>query len=109
LPGARLHGLRVEETMHPQPGQPYDHPRGQRASRGSETAQRIKAQPEKFELRKTLTKHPFGTIKRWMDSTHFTLKGLEKVRAEWSLITLAYDRKRVLNLVSFQKLMAAVV
>jgi hypothetical protein len=40
--------------------------------------------------------------------THFLLKGLEKVRTEWSLITLVYSLKRVLNLVSFQKLMAAV-
>ena len=43
-----------------------------------------------------------------MGCTHFSMKGLEKVRAEWSLITLAYNLKRVLNLVSFQKLMAAV-
>jgi hypothetical protein len=39
---------------------------------------------------------------------HFLLKGLEKVRTEWSLTTLAYNLKRVLNLVSFEKLMAAV-
>jgi len=71
-------------------------------------AQRLKREPEKFRLRKTLAEHPFGTIKRWMGYTHFTMKGLEKVRAEWSLITLAYNLKRVLNLVSFQKLMAAV-
>jgi hypothetical protein len=32
-----------------------------------------------------------------MGYTHFTLKGREKVRAEWSLITLAYNLKRVLN------------
>jgi hypothetical protein len=71
-------------------------------------AGRMKAQPEKFKLRKTLAEHPFGTIKRAMGYTHFTLKGLEKVRTEWSLITLAYNLKRVLNLMSFEKLMAAV-
>ena len=31
-----------------------------------------------------------------------------KVRGEWSLMTLVYNLKRVLNLVSFDKLMAAV-
>lgn len=72
-------------------------------------AARMAAQPEKFKLRKTLAEHPFGTIKRWFGYTHFLLKGLEKVRTEWSLTTLAYNLKRVLNLVSFQKLMAAVV
>jgi transposase len=71
-------------------------------------AQRMQQQPEKFKLRKTLAEHPFGTIKRWFGYTHFLLKGLAKVQCEWSLTTLAYNLKRVLNLVSFQKLMAAV-
>jgi hypothetical protein len=69
-------------------------------------AQRLKREPEKFRLRKSLAEHPFGTIKRAMGYTHFTVKGLEKVRTEWSLITLAYNFKRVLNLMSFQKLMS---
>ena len=43
-----------------------------------------------------------------MGFTHFTLKGLVKVRTEWSLVTLAYNLKRVLNLVRFEKLMQAV-
>jgi len=71
-------------------------------------AARMRQQPEKFRLRKTLAEHPFGTIKRWFGYTHFLLKGLEKVRCEWSLTTLVYNLKRVLNLVSFEKLMAAV-
>lgn len=71
-------------------------------------AQRLKREPEKFRLRKSLAEHPFGTIKRWMGCTHFTMKGLEKVRTEWSLITLAYNLKRVLNLVSVEQLIAAV-
>ena len=71
-------------------------------------AQRMKQQPAKFKLRKTLAEHPFGTIKRWFGYTHFLLKGLAKVQCEWSLTTLVYNLKRVLNLVSFQKLMAAV-
>ena len=33
---------------------------------------------------------------------------LVKVRCEWSLTTLAYNLKRVLNLMSFEKLMTAV-
>ena len=65
-------------------------------------------EPEKYALRKQLAEHPFGTIKRWMGYDHFLLKGLEKVRTEWSLITLVYNLKRVMNLVRFEKLMAAV-
>ncbi|HEX9047477.1 MAG TPA: IS1182 family transposase [Verrucomicrobiae bacterium] len=71
-------------------------------------AERLQQQPGKFKLRKQLAEHPFGTIKRTFGYTHFLLKGLEKVRTEWSLTTLAYNLKRVLNLVSFEKLMAAV-
>jgi hypothetical protein len=71
-------------------------------------AERLKAQPAKYALRKQLAEHPFGTIKRWFGYTHFTLKGLTKVRTEWSLITLAYNLKRVLNLVRLEKLLAAV-
>ncbi len=59
-------------------------------------------------MRKQLAEHPFGTIKRAMGYTHFTLKRLAKVRSEWSLITLAYNLKRVLNLMSLEKLMATV-
>jgi Transposase DDE domain len=69
---------------------------------------RVAAHPEKMKLRKPLCEHPFGTIKRFFGYTHFLLKGLTQVGAEWSLITLAYNLKRVLNLVSFEKLMAAV-
>lgn len=72
-------------------------------------AQRMKAHPEKFALRKQLVEHPFGTLKRSLGYDHFMLKGLAKVRTEWSLMTLAYNLKRVFKLVSFQQLMAAVV
>ena len=71
-------------------------------------AQRVQRNRQIMKLRKLLAEHPFGTIKRWMNFTHFSLKGLVKVRTEWSLVTLAYNLKRVLNLVRFAKLMAAV-
>jgi len=70
-------------------------------------AARVKAQPEKMKLRKALVEHPFGTIKRALGYSYFLVKGLEMVRAEWTLMTLAYNFKRVFNLVSFAELMAA--
>ena len=72
-------------------------------------AERVRAQPQKMRLRKQLCEHPFGTIKRWFGYDHFLLKGLDKVRTEWNLITLAYNWKRVLNLVSLPNLMAALI
>ena len=71
-------------------------------------AARVAAHPEKMKLRKQLCEHPFGTIKRWFGYSYFLMKGLEKVRCEWNLITLVYNLKRALNLVSLEKLMAAV-
>jgi len=71
-------------------------------------AARVKAHPEKMKLRKQLCEHPFGTLKRWFGYSYFLLKGLAKVRCEWSLMTLAYNLKRVLKLVSFAQLLAAV-
>lgn len=71
-------------------------------------ARRVKAHPEKMRLRKQLCEHPFGTIKRYFGYTYFLVKGLEPVRCEWSLMTLVYNLKRVLKLVSLDKLIAGV-
>ena len=38
----------------------------------------------------------------------FLTRGLERVRAEFSLTALAYNLRRVLNIVGFAELMAAV-
>ncbi|MGB3940081.1 MAG: hypothetical protein WBK96_01145, partial [Candidatus Manganitrophaceae bacterium] len=53
--------------------------------------------------RKQIVEHPFGTIKFWNHQNAFLMKGLEKVRAEFSLSTLAYNIKRVINIVRVDK------
>jgi Transposase DDE domain len=50
----------------------------------------------------------FGTIKQWMNQGAFLMRGLEKVRAEFSLTALAYNLRRALNILGMEKLMAAV-
>jgi hypothetical protein len=50
-------------------------------------------------LRQQIVEHPFGTIKFWNDQRHFLMRGLEKVKAEFSLSTLAYNIKRAMNVV----------
>ena len=55
-----------------------------------------------------LVEHPFGSIKQWMNQGAFLMRGLEKVRGEFSLTALAYNLRRVLNIVGFTTLMAAV-
>ena len=47
--------------------------------------------------RATLVEHPFGTIKRWAGMDHFLVRGLDKCRGEFSLMTLGYNFKRVMN------------
>lgn len=61
-----------------------------------------------FARRKELAEHPFGTMKRGMDQGYFLLKGLKKVRGEFSLTVLAYNLKRVLNLVGVPGLLKAI-
>jgi hypothetical protein len=43
-----------------------------------------------------------------MNQGAFLMRSIEKVRGEFSLTVLAYNLRRVLNLVGFRTLMAAV-
>jgi transposase len=71
--------------------------------------QRVLANPIIMKLRQQIVEHPFGTIKFWNDQRHFLMKGLEKVKGEFSLSTLAYDIKRAINVLGIKALMAALV
>jgi transposase len=68
---------------------------------------RVAANPKFLELRKQLVEHPFGTIKRPMRQDYFLMRGREKVKGETSLTLLAYNLKRVLNLVGTDNLLTA--
>ena len=57
--------------------------------------------------RKEIVEHPFGTIKRSFGYTYFLLRGMEKVKGEFSLICFVYNLKRVLNIVGVNELMRA--
>jgi len=70
-------------------------------------AHRVKANPEIIKQRKAIVEHPFGTIKFWNDQRHFLMIRLEKVRAEFSLSTLAYNIKRAINVVGVKGLVTA--
>ena len=60
-------------------------------------AARLAQRPGILDQRRELVEHPFGTIKQWMYQGAFLMRGLEKVRAEFSLTALAYNIRRVLN------------
>jgi hypothetical protein len=65
----------------------------------------IKGQDEIMSQRKCISEHPFGTIKRSMDAGYCLLKGMDKVTAEFSLVFLAYNIKRVINIIGSRKLL----
>jgi IS5 family transposase len=71
-------------------------------------AARLKARPWVLDRRREVVEHPFGSIKQWMYQGAFLTKGLEKVRAEFSLTALAYNLRRAINVVGVEGLMAAV-
>ena len=58
--------------------------------------------------RRELVEHPFGTIKQWMNQGAFLMRGLDNVRAEFSLTALAYNLRRALNILGVDAMMVAV-
>jgi Transposase DDE domain len=52
---------------------------------------RLAERPGVLDRRRETAEHPFGTIKQWMNQGAFLMRGLEKVRAEFSLTALAYN------------------
>lgn len=68
---------------------------------------RLEQHPEMMGLRRETVEHVFGTFKFWMGATHFLTTRLKNVRTETSLHVLAYNFKRVLNLVGTGALIEA--
>jgi len=68
---------------------------------------RLDEHPEKMRERRETVEHPFGTIKSWMGSTHFQMKTLKRVSIEMALHVLAYNLKRVMNIMGISPLIEA--
>jgi hypothetical protein len=54
--------------------------------------------PDIMRIRRQTVEHLFGTLEAWMGATHFLTKGLKNVGTEMSLHVLAYNMKRVMNI-----------
>ena len=50
--------------------------------------------------------HPYGTLKRNMNQGYFLTKGLDNVKAEFSLSVLAYNINRTLNIIGIKEMIA---
>lgn len=59
-----------------------------------------------YSQRKSLVEHPFGTVKRALGFTYFLTRGQENVRTESLLHFLAYNMKRLVNIMGPQELAA---
>jgi len=51
-----------------------------------------------YALRKQIPEPVFGIIKSVMGFRQFSLRGLEKVRGEWKLVTISWNIKRMFAL-----------
>ena len=69
-------------------------------------AARLAARPDILDRRRESVEHPFGTIKQWMNQGAFLMRGLDNVRAEFSLTALVYNIRRAITLVGVPALMA---
>ena len=56
--------------------------------------------------RAELVEHPFGTLKCRAGYRHFLVRGLDKVRGEWSLMALCYNFSRVMSILGIDSFMA---
>jgi transposase len=68
---------------------------------------RLDRDPDKMRIRRQTAEHPFGTLKFWMGAVHFLTKTLVRVRTEMSLHVLAYNLKRMMNLLGIGATIAA--
>jgi transposase len=68
---------------------------------------RLDRMPEAGRLRRQTVEHAFGTLKSWMGATHFLTKTLPRVQTEVSLHVLAYNLKRMMQVLGVQSLIAA--
>ena len=72
-----------------------------------EMKRRVDAHPEMMFKRKCIVEHPFGTLKRSMNQGYFLTKGLSNVKVEFSLSVLAYNIKRVINIMGVKAMIEA--
>ena len=67
--------------------------------------------PNQQHLRKrnTVVEHPYGTVKRWHGAGYLLTKGKQKAAAEMGLSFLAYNFRRVVNLLGVNGLMEMIL
>lgn len=67
--------------------------------------QRTNENKELYKTRQMIVEHPFGTIKRGWGLWYFLTRGTESVKTETSLAFLAYNMKRVINILGVKEIL----
>jgi transposase len=70
-------------------------------------AEAYKSMPNAMTLRHQTVEHPFGTIKQWAGTHQLLTRTLKNVKTEVSLHILAYNFKRMINIMGVNGLMSA--
>jgi hypothetical protein len=71
-----------------------------------QNARNIEAHPEVYKKRQSIVEHPYGTIKRQWGFCHvLTKKGKQHASADVGLMFIAYNLKRILNIIAKNILM----
>jgi hypothetical protein len=68
---------------------------------------RLDRKPDAMTIRRSTVEHVFGTLKHWMGPAHFLTRTLGRVSTEMSLQVLAYNLKRVMNILGVAEMMKA--
>jgi transposase len=68
---------------------------------------RLDRKPDAMTIRRSTVEHVFGTLKHWMGPAHFLTRTIERVSTEMSLQVLAYNLKRVMNILGVAGTMKA--
>ena len=69
--------------------------------------QHILRNPELYKRRQAIVEHPFGTIKRgWGYSYVLTKKGMARASADVGLMLVAYNLRRIFNIIGWEPLLA---
>lgn len=72
-----------------------------------ENRHNIQRNPELYKRRQAIVEHPFGTLKRqWGYSYVLTKKGMESASADVGLMLVAYNLRRIFNIVGWERLLA---
>lgn len=65
---------------------------------------RVEKYKDFYRLRQQIIEHPFGTWKRQWDMSYTLLKGKSKVEAEYKIVAIAYNLRRIMSILGLKEL-----